>query len=62
MGAVINYIYNITSVIKGGNLGVLIGVLVAFTFGVITYALMLLILKVNEFNMIIKYFKNRFIK
>jgi len=62
MGAVINYIYNITSVIKGGNLGVLIGVLVAFTIGIITYALMLLILKVNEFNMIIKYFKNRFIK
>lgn len=62
MGAVINYIYNITSVIKGGNLGVLIGVLVAFTIGVITYTLMLLILKVNEFNMIIKYFKNRFIK
>jgi len=62
MGFVVKFVYNSTSSLASGNVGVLIGLTISAAIGALSYAILIYLLKVEEFNLLVNQIKHKFIK
>ncbi|MPN64148.1 hypothetical protein SDC9_211919 [bioreactor metagenome] len=62
MGVVVSITYNASYEILSGNIGILLGLAISGSAGVVVYAVAISLLKVDEFTIIYNSIKRKFIR